>query len=248
MKTVYIAPFLLASTLGIGVAGAANMQGMNMKDMPMQTMQDNQKHHATGIVKKVDKAHNHITIAQQMGSMREMMRGMKGDHLPPGIDPALLPDPNAKGARLLGRYCIQCHNLPGPGMHTAAEWPQVLGRMNMRMQMMGGMMGGMMMGGTGLAAPNRQELEILLAYLQKHAQEPIDAAKYPDLNTQAGQAFSAICMQCHALPDPRQHTAQEWPAVVGRMRGNMTTMGKIVPDETTTEEIIDFLRRHGLTD
>lgn len=174
-----------------------------------------------------------------MGDMhRNMMQRMMGGALPPGIDSALLPEPHSAGAMILKDYCTQCHNLPGPGMHTPAEWPQVLGRMNMRMQMMGG---GMM----GIMAPSHAELEILLAYLQKHAQEPIDAAAYPDLNTHAGQTFSAICQQCHALPDPRQHTAQEWPAVVERMRGHEAAMGKIVPDKTTTAEVVDFLRRHG---
>ncbi|CUB07480.1 hypothetical protein [Tepidiphilus thermophilus] len=175
-----------------------------------------------------------------MGPMhRNMMQRMMGGALPPGVDPALLPEPHSAGARILEYYCTQCHNLPGPGMHTAAEWPQVLGRMNMRMQMMSGMM--------GVAAPNSAELDILLDYLQKHAQQPIDAAEFPDLNTRAGQAFGTICAQCHALPDPRQHTEQEWPAVVGRMRGHEAAMGKFVPDKTTTAEIIDFLRRHGRT-
>ncbi|QXP89196.1 hypothetical protein [Methylococcus capsulatus] len=180
-----------------------------------------------------------------MGGMhRNMMQRMMGGALPPGIDPALLPEPHSAGAMVLQDYCTQCHNLPGPGMHTAAEWPRVLGRMNMRMQMMGGgMMGGMM----GVMAPSRAELEILLAYLQKHAQQPINAAAYPDLGMQAGQAFSATCQQCHTLPDPRQHSAQEWPAVVERMRGHEAAMGKIVPDKTTTAEIIDFLRQHALT-
>jgi len=99
----------------------------------------------------------------------------------------------------------------------------------------------------GWWAPSRVELDILLDYLQKHAQEPIDAAKYPDLNTQAGQAFSTFCVQCHALPDPRQHTAQEWPAVVGRMRGHGGGNGKVRPGQDDDGEIIDFLRRHGRT-
>lgn len=172
------------------------------------------------------------------GAHRNMMQQMMGGLLPPGMDSTLLPEPHSAGAQLLKQFCMQCHNLPGPGMHSVSEWQQVLGRMNMRMQMMGGMM--------GIAAPDGVELEILLAYLQKHAQKPIDAGKYPDLNTRAGQAFSTICAQCHARPDPEQHTAQEWPSVVVRMRGNMAAMGKIIPDETTTAEIIDFLRRHSV--
>ena len=172
-----------------------------------------------------------------MGMHRNMMQGMMGDALPPGIDPAHLPEPNSSGAHLLQQFCMQCHNPPGPGLHTAPEWPQVLGRMNMRMQMMRGMM--------GVAAPDPVQLEILLGYLQRHAQKPIDAASYPDLDTPPGRAFNTTCMQCHALPDPRQHTAQEWPSVVARMRGHMTAMGKILPDETATDEIVDFLQRHG---
>lgn len=66
------------------------------------------------------------------------MQDMMGDVLPPEIDPALLPDSQSQGALLLVRYCSQCHNLPGPGSHTAEEWPAVEERMNLRMQMMSG--------------------------------------------------------------------------------------------------------------
>jgi len=171
------------------------------------------------------------------GMHRHMMQQMMGGALPPGIDPALLPEPDSSGAHLLRQFCTQCHNLPSPGLHTASEWPQVVDRMNMRMQMMGGMM--------GVMAPDPVQLKILLGYLQRHAQKPIDAASYPDLDTPAGRAFSTTCMQCHALPDPKQHSAQEWPSVVARMRGNMAAMGKTVPDEKTASEIIDFLQRHS---
>ncbi len=172
-----------------------------------------------------------------MGMHRNMMQQMMGGVLPPGMDPALLPEPDSSGAHLLRQFCTQCHNLPGPGLHTSSEWPQVVGRMSMRMQMMGGMM--------GIAAPDPVQLKILLGYLQRHAQQPIDAARYPDLDTPPGRAFSAICMQCHALPDPKQHTAQEWSSVVTRMRSNMATMGRVIPDKKTTDEIVDFLQRHS---
>ena len=170
------------------------------------------------------------------GGMKAMMKGMMGDILPPGIDPKLLPDPGSPGARLLKQYCTQCHDLPGPGMHTAAEWPAVANRMNGREQMMRGMM--------GVRAPAAAELEILVAYLQEHAQRPL-AAGYPDLGSQAGRAFRATCAQCHALPDPAQQTADAWPGVVDRMRRNMSVMGKPVPDEVTTREIIVFLQHHA---
>ncbi|MHB8455759.1 MAG: hypothetical protein ACYDDO_13945 [Acidiferrobacterales bacterium] len=177
--------------------------------------------------------------------MKEMMKGMMGDVLPPGLDPRLLPDPGAPGAHLLERYCTQCHNLPGPGMHTAAEWPAVVARMNGRMQMMsGGMMGGRP---TGIVAPSGAELQTLTAYLQTHAQKPMDIAQYPDLNTPPGKAFYAVCTQCHALPDPKQHISSEWPGVVARMRHNMTVMGRTVPDRAVLSEIIVFLQSHART-
>jgi cytochrome c5 len=188
--------------------------------------------------------HGQMMHGGRMEGMREMMQRMMGDVLPPDVDPKLLPEPESRGARLLGRYCTQCHNLPGPGMHTATEWPQVVNRMNGRMQMMsrGGMMGGGMM---GVSAPSAPELHTLNEYLLKHAQKPMDLAKYPDLDSPAGRAFQGTCAQCHALPDPRQHTPQEWPTVVARMKKNMSIMGKDVPDETTTKAITGFLQRHA---
>jgi cytochrome c5 len=175
--------------------------------------------------------------------MKTVMQGMMGDVLPPGIDPALLPEPQSQGALLLARYCSQCHNLPGPGTHTAEEWPAVVERMNLRMQMMSGpnMMGMM------IDSPNESELQVILRYLQKHAQKPIDTAQYDDLDTSAGRAFQSSCSLCHALPDPQQHTSEEWPAVVERMKQNMVTQGKTVPDEATIGEIVGFLQRHAKT-
>jgi len=190
-------------------------------------------------------------FAQMGGGMREMMQHMRGDMLPPGLDPKLLPDPESDGARLLQRYCTQCHNLPGPGMHTAAEWPAVVQRMDARMRMMSrGMMGGMMGGGMmgdgmmNVRAPSAAEQDTLVTYLQTHAQRPL-TAPYPDLDTPAGNAFRSTCAQCHALPDPAQHTAPEWPAVVSRMQHNMTVMHKPVPSATTLEAIVGFLRDHA---
>lgn len=174
--------------------------------------------------------------------MREMMQRMMGDMLPPAMDPALLPAPDSEGARLLQRYCAQCHNLPGPGLHTAEEWPAVVQRMNRRMQMMG--RHGMMMMGE-IEAPSRRQISEILDYLQTHAQMPLTARLFPALESEAGEAFSATCSQCHPLPDPTQHSAGEWPAVVERMKGYMAAMGKKVPEEETIRDVVGFLQRHG---
>ena len=170
--------------------------------------------------------------------MKEMMKNMMGAQLPPGLDPEHLPDPRSSGAQLLARYCTQCHELPGPGLHTAGEWPSVVDRMNRRMRMMSGMM-------RDINAPTDNEFRTLVAYLQQHAQMPIDRARYTDLSAPAGKLFEATCSQCHVLPDPRQHTANEWRGVVGRMTQNMKAMGKPLPDQTTLETVIEFLQTHA---
>ncbi len=87
---------------------------------------------------------------------------------------------------------------------------------------------------------------MLLAYLQTHAQQPLDHSLHSALDTPAGKAFSANCQQCHALPAPQQHTQWEWPAVVSRMQENMAKMGWQVPDEATLGQVLDFLNAHAL--
>lgn len=47
---------------------------------------------------------------------------MFGRWMPDERDGRVLPDPDADGARLVTRYCSQCHATPPPSLHTAAEW------------------------------------------------------------------------------------------------------------------------------
>ena len=49
--------------------------------------------------------------------------------LPPSIGPDDLPEPGSEGARLTARYCVQCHHLPNPEMHTPARWNNIVVRM-----------------------------------------------------------------------------------------------------------------------
>ncbi len=109
------------------------------------------------------------------GGMKEGMCGGMMESMPISIDAALLPDPQSAGAKSLKQFCTRCHGLVGPGLHTANEWPTVIKRMNIRIQMMEGMM--------GIEAPTQADLQILLNYLQRHAQEPIDESEYPELQT-----------------------------------------------------------------
>ena len=139
-------------------------------------------------------------------------------------------------------------------MHDAARWKLVVKRMVWRMEgrgNMGKLMQDMM---VGVKAPTADEQNKLTRYLQKHAQREIDQKRYPDLKSQPGQMFSIACSQCHALPDPRRHTAPEWPQVVERMRRNMVWANRVVGDaalrtlpELDTAEIIRFLQHNSRT-
>ncbi|HET9351308.1 MAG TPA: hypothetical protein VFO02_08225 [Burkholderiales bacterium] len=172
--------------------------------------------------------------------------------LPPTVDAARLPERQSNGAKLVVAYCVQCHNLPNPAMHHAEKWPSVVQRMVLRMEgkgNMGTLMAEMM---AGVKAPAAEDTRAIVAYLQRHAQQPLDPARYPEVNQPSGEAFRLACNQCHVLPDPQRYTAAEWPRVVARMRENMEWMNRVVgskpaPGEPqlAVEEINAFLARHA---
>ena len=172
--------------------------------------------------------------------------------LPPTFDAAKLPEPGSAGASLVLGYCVQCHNLPNPAMHHAAKWPAIVQRMVLRMEgkgNMGALMAEMM---AGVKAPGAGDAKAIVAYLQRHAQTPLDAARYPEVNQPSGEAFRIACNQCHVLPDPKRHTAAEWPRVVARMQENMEWMNRVVgskpvPGEPrlALEEINAFLAKYA---
>lgn len=172
--------------------------------------------------------------------------------LPDAVKPSGLPQPGSRGARLAARYCVQCHNLPNPAMHAREKWAAIVERMVWRMQGRGNL-GSLMQELMGsVIAPDAGEARALVLYLERNAQQGIDAARYPDLDGDAGKSFRLACAQCHVLPDPRRHTAAEWPAVVARMQRNMDWMNRVVgsrPDarepQLRVPEILGYLQRHA---
>lgn len=93
--------------------------------------------------------------------------GMMGGAMPGALGPAQLPESKSTGAKLVTRYCTQCHSLPSPKQHSASGWPMTVARMNMRMQWMGRSNSPM-----NITAPTKDELHTLTAYLEKHAADP----------------------------------------------------------------------------
>jgi hypothetical protein len=101
-------------------------------------------------------------------------------------------------------------------------------------------------------APGEEEIRVLVAYLRRHAQAPLDPKRYPEVDRAAGEAFRIACSQCHVLPDPQRHSAAEWPKVVARMQENMEWMNRVVgsrpvPGEPQLriEQINAFLRKYA---
>jgi len=172
--------------------------------------------------------------------------------LPPTFELRQLPQRDSPGAKLVLAYCVQCHNLPNPAMHHAAKWPGIVERMVLRMEgkgNLGTLMAEMM---AGVKAPGAEDTKAIVAYLRRHAQKPLDPARYPELNRSSGEAFRLACNQCHVLPDPQRYTAAQWPRVVARMQENMEWMNRVVgskplPEEPQlrVEEINAFLAKHA---
>ena len=178
-------------------------------------------------------------IEQAKRAWRESPHGpMLERILPPTVGSLDIPEPASAGARLTVRYCVQCHYLPNPAMHTADRWKSVVERMVWRMRGNGNM-GPLMKDMMGrVQAPTDAEVETLTRYLEKQGQHEI-AASHPALRTERGEMFAIACSQCHALPDPRRHTAREWPAIVERMKRHMAWTNTIVgsPELRTTPEL-----------
>ena len=151
--------------------------------------------------------------------------------LPPGgVTAADLPDADSPGAKALGQYCTLCHALPAPAMHSATDWPIVLRRMWVRMDKVAK--------DFDIPSPSTAERAVLLPYLVEHALK-VEKATLP-----AGtgrDAFAATCSRCHALPDPRQHSAPDWVAVARRMRQHSEDMLGQTIDQQRFAQIVLYL-------
>lgn len=150
---------------------------------------------------------------------------------PPGMTAADLPDANTKGAQLVGQYCAQCHNIPTPQMHSATDWPSIARRMWLRMELLPASL--------QVKVPTAAERFAILDYLNANA------LKVSGSNLPAGpgrEAFAQVCSRCHALPDPRTHSREDWPTVYSRMERNMERMKVPPPTREQTTDILLYLQ------
>lgn len=152
--------------------------------------------------------------------------------LPPaGVAAGDLPEPASRGALLVVQYCSQCHALPTPAAHSATDWPSVSRRMWLRMEWLPASL--------GVKVPTAAERFTINEYLITNALK-VSGAGLPA--GQGREEFSVVCSQCHALPDPRVHAAQDWPTVYARMERNMERMQVQPPGGSVSTDILLYLQ------
>lgn len=186
---------------------------------------------------RIDRAHT-----MKDSAIKPSPTGLDARVIPKGFNPQDLPDADGRGATLLTLYCVQCHDLPTPLMHSAGEWPAIIDRMQHHMASRS----------TGMLAhvimPAEKDWQQLRSYMASNAQSPLDRSQFDDLDSPEGLAFQTTCSQCHAAPAPSQHTAREWPRTVLRMKTHMKNAGKSVPDAETTQQVVSYLQKHSKTE
>jgi hypothetical protein len=94
----------------------------------------------------------------------------------------------------------------------------------------------------GVKSPPPADRGLILTYLMSNALK-VSGAVLP-----AGTGrneFSVVCSQCHALPDPRVHSADDWPAVYARMERNMERMQVRAPGGSVGTDILLYLQTVG---
>lgn len=171
-------------------------------------------------------------IAQAMSAPDRLLLAAAQIALPPpGVQPGDLPDPHTPGAQAVAEFCSGCHNLPAPTIHSATDWPGVVRRMWLRMDLLPAEM--------RLPVPSPAQRHYMLDYLITNALQVSGAA----LPAGPGrETFSTVCSRCHALPDPRQHSPDDWPTVVNRMTQRMTQMSVEVAQPGQVGEILTYLQ------
>jgi mono/diheme cytochrome c family protein len=59
------------------------------------------------------------------------------------------------------------------------------------------------------------------------------------------ETFALVCSRCHALPDIRVHSKEDWPTVIARMERNMERM-KVKPlTGKEADDVLLYLKSAG---
>jgi hypothetical protein len=136
-------------------------------------------HHAAKWPPVVERMVMRMEGRGNMGTlMAEMMAGVKAPsaeetrtlvaylrkHAQRPLDPKLYPEVRAPAGEAFRLACNQCHVLPDPKRHTAAEWRAVVARMQENMEWMN-----RVVGSKPLPGEPQLRVEEINAFLARHA-------------------------------------------------------------------------------
>ena len=162
-----------------------------------------------------------------------------------------LPEPGSRAVGLQQAYCLQCHGVSSPRMHSAEEWPTLIRRMLMRGAVLESRLGGprsegmvdaMLMAGLRTAElPPAEDVDSLVAYFQRNA---FAAAAADELDDSPEAAlFVEKCSGCHETPSPSARGPGDAQALVARMSAMRAMLGM---QQLTAEEqarIVAFMQQ-----
>lgn len=162
-----------------------------------------------------------------------------------------LPEQGSRAVGLQQAYCLQCHGLSSPRMHSSEEWPVLVRRMLMRGAALGSRLGGprtegmvddMLMAGLRTAQlPPAEDVDSLVAYFQRNAFPAAAESEIPA--TPDAALYVEKCSGCHSTPSPAAHPADEVQALVARMSalGAMLGMEQLTAEEQS--RLVAFMQQ-----
>jgi hypothetical protein len=158
----------------------------------------------------------------------------------PTLSSSDLPESGSDEALMLEHFCSQCHNAPGPGLHTVKEWQHIYWKMFWRMVVTNASV-------ANFNLPSYPQSQALFQYLLRNANKSIKDYTGPviEKTSPGSKAFHRVCQQCHVLPSPDQHNIDGWRATVMRMQANIVSMNRYQPSDEEVEMIIEFLGRYA---
>jgi hypothetical protein len=122
-------------------------------------------------------------------------------------------------------------------MRTQKQWSQTYWRMYWRMHLM-------VSQSYGYIAPDYNQGMEIFNYLNKYAMRSIKGNDV-DRSAAGAKEYLQICNQCHELPNPSLHSADEWADTITRMQGHIVSMGKYAPEVAEAEAILGYLTQHS---
>lgn len=89
---------------------------------------------------------------------------------------------------------------------------------------------------------NQQQMKDTTRGMQPSGVRPDNVS---ERDAQGAELLGRYCTQCHELPNPRMHSAEEWPSVVENMQDIMRTRGKSEIADNEKKAITKYLIQHS---